>query len=283
MDVGRTRWVVLLTTATAALVAGAVAVALALTTPWTTPGDAEAVTGASTRMVAATVGGAPAAPAPVPGPETVAAGHGRPAPAKPPLRQRVVLQGAVRVSDIYIDHAPPNRVVVSFRVNGRAASVIELLDQRGVRRAVGQARAGVQAAILRAPLRRSQPIRLIIAAAPQARGGRVTIVTAAARAPGQRLRVLSPTPGSVIRGSRVVVRVEPQGFRLADQGKAVRPNEGHFHLTLDRRTYVVVYRKVFTFTGLRPGRHTLVVQPALNNHEPVPTLRPQRITFRTVR
>lgn len=81
--------------------------------------------------------------------------------------------------------------------------------------------------------------------------------------------VVSPSTGSVVKGSKftLLVKAKP-GWRFTDQGTAAKANEGHVHVVLDKRPFVALYTTRFVFRGLKPGKHTLVVQAVRSDHMP---------------
>lgn len=91
--------------------------------------------------------------------------------------------------------------------------------------------------------------------------------------------VLSPTPRATISGSTVVLRLATHGFKVTDQGDAIRANEGHFHVYLDKRPFVAVYGLKFVFRGLKPGPHTLRVEPVNSGHMPAAGLKAIIVPF----
>lgn len=93
--------------------------------------------------------------------------------------------------------------------------------------------------------------------------------------------VVSPKSGAAIAGRTVVLRVRTSGFRITDQGTAVRRGEGHLHVFLDRRPFVAVYSTRFVFRGLRAGSHVLRVEPVNSAHMPAAGLKPITVRFRT--
>jgi hypothetical protein len=109
-------------------------------------------------------------------------------------------------------------------------------------------------------------------------------------APGAAVRFLSPRAGSTVTGSTVRVRVRVSGFTLdpRDVGKAARQGFGHLHFSLDggrydtprysgangalaaklgvQGKYSPSVTPTITYRHVRPGRHTLVVYLANNDH-----------------
>jgi hypothetical protein len=127
----------------------------------------------------------------------------------------------------------------------------------------------------------------------RASGGDATAAAASTKpvgAPGASVRFLTPRAGSTVTGSTVRVRVRVTGFALdaRDVGRPARQGFGHLHLSLDRGRYdtprysgangaqaakLGVQGKyspsvtpTITYRHVRPGRHTLVVYLANNDH-----------------
>jgi hypothetical protein len=109
-------------------------------------------------------------------------------------------------------------------------------------------------------------------------------------APGATVRFLTPRAGSTVTGSTVRVRVHVSGFTLdpGAVGKAARQGFGHLHFSLDGGRYDTPHYSgangaqaaklgvqgkyspsvtpTITYRHVRPGRHTLVVYLANNDH-----------------
>jgi hypothetical protein len=109
-------------------------------------------------------------------------------------------------------------------------------------------------------------------------------------APGATVRFLTPRTGSTVTGSTVRVRVHVSGFTLdpGDVGKPARQGFGHLHFSLDGGRYDTPHYSgangtqaaklgvqgkyspsvtpTITYRHVRPGRHTLVVYLANNDH-----------------
>jgi hypothetical protein len=86
---------------------------------------------------------------------------------------------------------------------------------------------------------------------------------------GPTVRVVSPRPGSTVTGSRVVFRVAPVDFTITAQATAVKPNEGHLHVTLDKRPFVALYTPRFVFKGVAAGPHVLKIEVVNSAHKPI--------------
>src|SRR5439155_26272553 len=95
------------------------------------------------------------------------------------------------------------------------------------------------------------------------------------------ITVVSPKRGSTVNGSTVVLKIKASGFRVTDQAAKIRPNEGHFHVFLDKRPFVAVYGTAFRFRGLKAGSHTLKVQPVNSAHMPAKGYKTIAVRFKT--
>lgn len=83
----------------------------------------------------------------------------------------------------------------------------------------------------------------------------------------------SPAEGTTITGNEITVKVDIAGYELAcDQaGKPVKEGAGHYHLLLDK-ALVNMYctpEATVSLQNVKPGKHTLEVLPALNDHAEV--------------
>lgn len=92
-------------------------------------------------------------------------------------------------------------------------------------------------------------------------------------AKAMRTSFASPAAGTMITGNEITVKVDVAGYELAcDQaGKAVAEGAGHYHLLLDRSLVDMFCTPEATVSlqNVKPGKHTLEVVPALNDHEEV--------------
>src|SRR5919197_5611861 len=82
---------------------------------------------------------------------------------------------------------------------------------------------------------------------------------------GAKVRVVRPTPSTVVAGNTVKTAVSISRFKLdcALAGTANRPGVGHYHIELD---HVLVNmfcgrRARISMIGVRPGTHTLQLIP----------------------
>ena len=187
--------------------------------------------------------------------------------------------GAVNVSDLHV-YRYGRELTITLAVDRPSVAVIGVFDRRGAALTQGSVRrrtAGPLVARLRLP-RPQGRLRVVLSLIPP--NASPTVISLRTQPARPRVRVVAPRPGQVIRGDRVRVRIETEAFRVTDQGTRPRPRQGHFHITLDNRSYVVHYGKEMTFEGLRNGRHRLLVVPARNDHAAVPGLDPIVVNFR---
>ena len=88
-----------------------------------------------------------------------------------------------------------------------------------------------------------------------------------------KVTVSSPADGSTITGDRVTLQVATAGYknRCDPAGTPNQPGTGHFHMLLDK-SLVNMYctdRAAVSLERVKPGRHTLTVVPAQNDHAEV--------------
>jgi hypothetical protein len=117
--------------------------------------------------------------------------------------------------------------------------------------------------------------RLWITAAATLTG--LTIAGLAAAAPpmmtvhtGAKLKVLKPTPSTVVTGNSVQTAVSITHYKLdcALAGTANRKGIGHYHIELDGSLINMFCAKQTSISMLdvAPGKHTLMFIPAANDH-----------------
>jgi hypothetical protein len=104
---------------------------------------------------------------------------------------------------------------------------------------------------------------LVAAGAPLARPAQAAMMMGS-------LRLLAPTPGTVVTGDTLAVKIAVKGVRLdcAWAGKANREGLGHWHLLLDG-ALVNMYcgtGAALSLQNVTPGKHTLMAVLAANNH-----------------
>jgi hypothetical protein len=85
-----------------------------------------------------------------------------------------------------------------------------------------------------------------------------------------KLSVRSPSDGARITGDKVALQVATAGFqdRCDLAGKPIQQGTGHYHVLLDK-SLVNMYctdKANVSLAGVKPGRHTLTVVPAQNDH-----------------
>lgn len=194
----------------------------------------------------------------------------------------IVAEGGVALSGVSATRPGADSVVVSFQADRESDVAVQARNQAGAEVGQSSARKEPGQSVVVVPLARSVSgtLRLVLAAAPTD-GGAATIASVAVGPRRTLVRVVSPTPGSVIAGDRVVVELRTRNFAVSDQGRAPAPNQGHFHLTLDERTYVVAYGKHFTFRDVAPGPHRLVVGTHDHDHAPQEGVEEIAIEFET--
>jgi hypothetical protein len=118
------------------------------------------------------------------------------------------------------------------------------------------------------------------AAQSQGRSSRSTNELTLAQRPS--ITIVTPKAGATIHGRSISVSVSVKGFNARhEQFQRPAPREGHVHFYLDVKklptthTYPspVPYRSIsgnsYTWTGVRPGRHTVAVQLVGNDHVPL--------------
>ena len=82
------------------------------------------------------------------------------------------------------------------------------------------------------------------------------------------MQIVEPTPNAVT-GPDFTVKVDLQGGRVVTQttGK-LTPDEGHIHLTLDGKAYVMSYGAQQDFRHVAPGQHSLQAEFVAKDHVP---------------
>ena len=82
------------------------------------------------------------------------------------------------------------------------------------------------------------------------------------------MQIVAPTPNAVT-GPDFTVKVDVQGGRVVKQttGK-LTPDEGHIHLTLDGRGYVMSYGNQQDFRNVAAGQHSLQAEFVAKDHAP---------------
>ena len=85
-----------------------------------------------------------------------------------------------------------------------------------------------------------------------------------------KVSVLSPKDGSKITANTVPLRVATTGFRnsCALSGKPSQEGRGHYHVLLDKTLVNMFCTETarISLQNVKPGRHTVTVVPAQNDH-----------------
>ncbi len=99
---------------------------------------------------------------------------------------------------------------------------------------------------------------------------------------------LSPTPGQIISGSKVPVKIAVTNLSLVDYRTHPRlvSGQGHIHLWLDqtdlsRISAVKAVSDTYTFENVKPGNHTLVAELVRNDHSSFTPPLTTTISFQT--
>lgn len=82
------------------------------------------------------------------------------------------------------------------------------------------------------------------------------------------MQIVAPTPNAVT-GPDFTVKVDVEGGRVVRQttGK-LTADEGHIHLTLDGKGYVMSYGDQQDFRNVTPGQHSLQAEFVAKDHAP---------------
>jgi hypothetical protein len=87
---------------------------------------------------------------------------------------------------------------------------------------------------------------------------------------GAKLRVLAPTPQTIVTANSVATGVSLSNFKLdcAFAGTANRPGIGHYHIELDGSLVNMFCgpRASISLLDVKPGKHALEFIPAANDH-----------------
>lgn len=100
------------------------------------------------------------------------------------------------------------------------------------------------------------------------------------------LTILAPKAEETITGEKVTVRLKIENFRLADfdaERDTVGQTMGHLHISIDTQPWNVVQAisPVYTFTGLKAGKHTITVELFRSDHQPLQRKVVKTVTFTT--
>lgn len=88
-----------------------------------------------------------------------------------------------------------------------------------------------------------------------------------------KVNITSPASGTKITGNEVTLQVAASGYDLTCDlaGKPVKEGKGHYHVELDKsliNMYCTPEAKI-SLQNVKPGKHTLTVLPAQNDHAEV--------------
>ena len=88
-----------------------------------------------------------------------------------------------------------------------------------------------------------------------------------------KVAVSSPATGTKVTGNDVTLKVSATGYDLTCDlaGKPTREGKGHYHIEIDK-SLVNMYctpEATVSMQNLKPGKHTLTVVPAQNDHAEV--------------
>jgi hypothetical protein len=82
------------------------------------------------------------------------------------------------------------------------------------------------------------------------------------------MQIVEPTPNAVT-GPDFTVKVDLEGGRVVQQTTGeLTPDEGHIHLTLDGKGYVMAYGDQQDFRDIAPGQHSLQAEFVAKDHAP---------------
>ena len=112
-------------------------------------------------------------------------------------------------------------------------------------------------------------------------GGVATPTTSGPRpASTGTLAIVEPTPGTVVSGTTIHVKVDVQGATILNDPRAVavKPDEGHIHVSLDGKIVSMQYGPE-TDVAVTPGRHLLEVEFVAGDHIRFNPAVKQAVTF----
>ncbi|MFA4820114.1 MAG: PGF-pre-PGF domain-containing protein [Candidatus Aenigmatarchaeota archaeon] len=95
------------------------------------------------------------------------------------------------------------------------------------------------------------------------------------------LTITLPTGGQIIYGATVTVTTSVSGFTLAAPTGTVVEGEGHLHMFLDDRAYVLSSASSYTFDNVPYGQHTLRVELHRGDHSALSPPVTKTVTFST--
>ncbi len=93
------------------------------------------------------------------------------------------------------------------------------------------------------------------------------------------LSILSPEPGAVVSGPKVMVRLALRGARVVPQTTThLSPDRGHIHLSVDGRVISMLYG-VDQVIDVTPGVHILTAEFVAQDHFPFQPRVVKTLTF----
>jgi hypothetical protein len=82
-----------------------------------------------------------------------------------------------------------------------------------------------------------------------------------------KVKIISPTPNELIKGTVLHVKLKLTGARLVQQTSThITPDTGHIHVSVDGKVKSLLAGLSYTVTGLTPGRHLLQVEFVAADH-----------------
>ena len=123
--------------------------------------------------------------------------------------------------------------------------------------------------------------------------GRVASVVMELVAPAPKVTIISPKAGDVVKGTEVTVTMDATGTLITRPDGSKDPGKTHFVLALDaalpagtgpvpiQPPYVHTPANSYTFTGVTPGEHTLIVSVHYGDHSPVQPPAQATVKFKT--
>jgi hypothetical protein len=84
-----------------------------------------------------------------------------------------------------------------------------------------------------------------------------------------RLAIAEPSPGAVIEGAAVHVRLDLTGARIVQQTSSdLKPDEGHVHVSIDGTLVSMTFSLEQDVPGLPAGSHLLQAEFVASDHAP---------------
>ena len=95
-----------------------------------------------------------------------------------------------------------------------------------------------------------------------------------------KISIVEPTPGKVVNGGTMHVKLVVDGARILDNPNVVqpKPDEGHVHLSLDGKVVSMTYGTEQDI-AVTPGRHLLEAEFVAGDHLPFSPRVAQKTTF----